>query len=94
VVDQNQGVDMNNSFKRYDNPGKALEQLQSDYNRWSSLLTENSIKISYALIGANWAVHGSTGQLLINQYAKFSMITILIFLGINLISTNYITRLI
>ena len=49
---------------RYKDEGEALEKLQDDFVYWSSMLSSRSVEMSYALIAANWAVHGSMQNIL------------------------------
>lgn len=78
--------------RRIENPGKALNELYTGFNDWSSIVTNRSIEASFALIAANWAVHGSADNILHNFWAKSSLITIIVFLGANLVGTSWVTR--
>ena len=70
----------------YKSAGEALKQLQMDFNDWSEMLTKFSVQAAYAIIAANWAVHGTSGTIASN-WSKWSMIVSIAFLGINLFST-------
>lgn len=78
---------------RFASPGDALKVLSSDYNAWSELLTRRSVEISFALIGANWAVHGTADKILENDASKWSLILIMSFLGLNLLATKWMAWL-
>jgi len=66
-------------------PQEALTELLDSFNAWTSILTSHSLNSAYALVGANWAVHGSANTIISNAWAKSSIIVILIFLGCNLV---------
>ncbi len=78
---------------KYKNAGDGIKELNEDYEGWSSMLTSYSLQISYAIIAANWAVHSSTDNLLKNGFAKGSLIIIFIFLGLNLLASAKVTKL-
>jgi hypothetical protein len=80
-------------LKPYKTPGEAKAKIGTDFNDWSGILTQHSIQASFAIIAANWAVHGSTGKILSNSYSKTSIIVILALLGANLISSWLMTVL-
>jgi len=65
--------------------GDALKTLGQAFNDWSSILTTHSIHAAYAIIAANWAVHGSTQNILNNSYAKWSLVIVFVFLGFNIL---------
>ena len=67
----------------------ALEktaELQGAYNHWTEAFSNHSLQAAYALIAANWAVHGGPGASILNvQWAKWSLAVVFFFLGFNLI---------
>src|SRR5207247_6737303 len=67
----------------HETPQKALEEVGNQFNHWSGKLTENSLQMCYALIGANWVVYGSVGQILQSQWAKLSLLMVILTLAIN-----------
>jgi len=73
---------------RFKDSGDGLKEVFDTYNAWSGLLTSHSIQLSFAIIAANWAVYKSTEAIMSNGWAKASLITVFIFLGLNLILTK------
>jgi hypothetical protein len=57
------------------------------------MLSDRSVELSYAIIGANWVVFGSAGSLLSSSYAKVSIGFTVIFLGLNLALTRLVAEL-
>jgi hypothetical protein len=78
---------------RFETHEAAIAQLNKDFNDWSAILTQNSVNASYAIIAANWAVHGSTGNILSNNAAKWSIGIVLLFLGANLLGSFLMSKL-
>jgi hypothetical protein len=76
----------------HETPQKALEAVGSEFNHWSGKLTENSLQMCYALIGANWVVYGSVGQILQSQWAKLSLLMVILTLAINVIGAWYMSE--
>ena len=90
-VDKKGALDkMNDSIgpNKFKNAGDALKDVQKAFNDWSSILTSHSIQIAFAIIAANWAVHGRADAILENSWSRWSMGIAICFLGINLLSTN------
>lgn len=83
----------NGGIRRFNNPEAAIAQLNTDFNEWSTILTQNSVNASYAIIAANWAVHGSSGNIMGNNAAKWSIGIVLLFLGANLLGSFIMTKL-
>jgi hypothetical protein len=69
----------------YETPRKALEDVGDYYKHWSGRLTETSMQMCYALIGANWVVFGSVGSILQNSWAKLSLLAVILTLAVNVI---------
>jgi hypothetical protein len=78
--------------RRFENAGAAKKELQTAFNDWSSILTEHSRQIAFAIIAANWAVHGDTSKVISNWGAKWSMAIVFIFLGVDLLITRLLIR--
>ncbi|OVE74484.1 hypothetical protein BVX94_00100 [bacterium B17] len=76
---------------RFKTAGEALDRLGRDFNDWSEILTTRSIQAAYALIAANWAVHSSVDAILQNIWAKRSLVSVFVFLGLNLVLSYFIT---
>jgi hypothetical protein len=73
---------------RWDGAADAYRELQQAFNDWSASLTTHSVQATFAIIAANWAVHTSKDAILNNVWSKWSMLTALSFLGINLLATG------
>ncbi len=80
-----EGQETTMQTRRYKNAGEASEEVYESYNEVTGLFGKYAVEICYALIGANWAVHGTSHGILDNEYAKWSVAAALIFLGMNLI---------
>ena len=79
--------------RRFNSAGEAKEELQTEFNYWGSILTSHSIQIAFAIIAANWAVHGSARVILENCWSIWSMAIVLGFLGLDLLATRLMIRL-
>ena len=69
----------------YSTPEDALRKVSSEFEYWTGKLTETSLQMCYALIGANWVVFGSVGGILRNNWAKSSLVMVLLALASNVI---------
>jgi len=69
-----------------------LREVCGDLNAWSQNLSSQSIQASYAIIAANWAIHGSSQMIMKNIWAQASILTVLVFFGINLITNLTMTE--
>jgi len=76
----------------HETPQKALEKVGSEFEYWSGKLTENSLQMCYALIGANWVVYGSVGTILQSEWAKLSLLMVILTLAINVIGAWYLSE--
>ncbi len=65
----------------------ALKELADSFNYWSGQVTTTSVQMCYAVIGANWVVFSSVGRILQNRWAISSLITVLVALTLNMISS-------
>jgi hypothetical protein len=75
--------------RRFENAGEAGKELQQAFDDWCSILTTHSLNATYAVIAANWAVHGRPKAILDNVWSKWSMTVALVFLGLNLLMTGW-----
>ena len=83
---------MNNSVERkYKQPMDAINEVQSAFDDWCSILTSHSVQASYAIIGANWIVRRSAEAILANCWSKWSIIIVMLFLALNLVTTYIMT---
>lgn len=71
----------------YSSPGEALKKVASEYEYWSGRLTETSLQMCYAIIGANWVLFGSMNRILTNVWAKYSVFMVMVALGTNIIGS-------
>jgi hypothetical protein len=68
----------------YKDPQEALKVLQDGYLYWTGKLTESSFALSFAVIGANWAVFGSVDRVFSNPWSEVSIGTVILNLVLNL----------
>ncbi|MBN2438511.1 MAG: hypothetical protein JXL20_07905 [Deltaproteobacteria bacterium] len=73
----------------FNNEGEALEKIGQDFNDWCFILTSHSLQAAYAIIAANWAVHGTAQEILGNWFSKWSMVFVFLFIGVNLLATRW-----
>ena len=71
----------------YDSGEDALKELFESFNYWSSQVTTTSVQMCYAVIGANWVVFTSVGNILRNAWAMASLSTVLLALTVNMVSS-------
>ncbi len=69
----------------YESPQAALQKVSSEFEYWTGKLTETSLQMCYALIGANWVVFGSVNGILHSLWAKWSIVLVLLALASNVI---------
>ena len=74
----------------YGTPADALKAVHERYNYWTEKLTDSSFQLSLAIIASNWAAFGTVDKILSNNWAKLSLASVLLSLGINLVGTNVI----
>jgi hypothetical protein len=79
--------------RRFGSAAEATKEIHERYNVWSSGLSSHSLQATYAIIAANWAVHGSTaGEIISNKCALLSIIIAVGFLGFNICLTSWLTE--
>jgi hypothetical protein len=69
----------------YATPEEALKKVSSEFEYWTGKLTETSLQMCYALIGANWVIFGSVNGILHSQWAKWSLVLVMLALSSNVI---------
>jgi hypothetical protein len=69
----------------YESPQEALQKVTSEFEYWTGKLTETSLQMCYALIGANWVIFGSVNGILGSRWAKASIVLVLLALASNVI---------
>ena len=65
----------------FENADAALKDVRESYGYWSGKFNETSLKMSYALIAANWMIFGSVNGILSNQLAKWSLLMPMLAIG-------------
>jgi hypothetical protein len=64
---------------------EALQKVSGEFEYWTGKLTETSLQMCYALIGANWVVFGSVNGILHSGWAKWSLVMVLLALASNVV---------
>jgi hypothetical protein len=77
----------------YASPQEALKAVREDYLYWTGRVTETSVQLSLAVIGANWAVFGSIDAILTNFWARLSMMLVVVGLGVSLLAASWMGTL-
>lgn len=65
----------------YQDADAALKEVHGSYDYWSGKFNETSLKMSYALIAANWMIFGSVNGILSSQLAKWSLLMPMLAIG-------------
>jgi hypothetical protein len=71
----------------YETSKDALAEISDAFNYWSEQITATSLQMCYALIGANWVIFGSVGNILHNRYAMLSLLLVMAAVAFNLLSS-------
>lgn len=67
----------------YRTASDALQAVTIGFNDWSGKLTDTSLQMGYAVIASDWLIFGSIDGILKNPWAKFSILLIIVALGVN-----------
>jgi hypothetical protein len=70
----------------YESSTDVLKQINDAFDYWSGQITATSLQMCYALIGANWVIFGSVGNILQSRYAIVSLLLVLLALTFNMVS--------
>jgi len=70
----------------YESATDALKEIDDAFDYWSGQITATSLQMCYALIGANWVIFGSVGNILHSRYAIVSLFLVLLALTFNMVS--------
>ncbi len=81
-----------NAANLYASPGEALRKVAIEYEYCSGKLTETSLQMCYALIGANWAVFSSLNGVLQNSWAKWSLFMVIGALASNIVGAWFLSE--
>src|SRR5437867_415783 len=77
----------------YESPGAALRAVRDDFQYWSGRITDHSFQLALAVIAANWAVFGSVEGILKSLWARWSILSVLLCLAINLVGARWMSEL-
>jgi heme/copper-type cytochrome/quinol oxidase subunit 2 len=69
--------------RRFQQPADATKELHDHFNAWTGGLSSYALQVTFALIGANWALHGS--QIFDDRWATLSMTVAILYLAIRLV---------
>lgn len=72
---------------------EAYEELKVAFDAWSESLRTYGNYMAYAVIAANWAIFDSRNALLENDWAKWSLIVAVSYLGVHLAGVAVMTLL-
>lgn len=59
--------------RRFATAGDGTKDLYEGYNAWTSGLAKHALQVTFALIGANWALYGTQAGILSNGWATASL---------------------
>jgi hypothetical protein len=76
----------------YESSTDAVKQINDAFDYWSGQITATSLQMCYGLIGANWVIFGSVGNILHSRYAIVSLLLVLLALTFNMISAYVLTE--
>jgi len=71
----------------------ALNAVREDYLYWSGKLTDTSLQLSFAILGANWATFGSVNGIMSVLWAKLSVACVVLSLGVNVVGAAVLAEL-
>lgn len=79
--------------RRLKDAGAAYEDLKAALDSWSGSLATYGNFMVYAVIAGNWAVHGDRSKILDNDWAKWSLIVAVCYLGLHLLAVGWMALL-
>lgn len=74
----------------YPTPADATKAIQERYIYWTGKLNDVSLQLSFAVIGANWAVFKTTDGAIQNGWSRASIAIAIVGIGANLFATWWI----
>lgn len=77
----------------YKTPEDAKESVSKAYDDWSGNLSTTSLQMCYALIAANWTIFGSVNGILRSDWAKWSILMVLVALASSVIGSGILSEL-
>lgn len=66
--------------RRFKDAGDASKELYDDFGAWTASLGKYALQLAFALMAANWALHGSSKNILDNPWATASMFCAVLYL--------------
>jgi hypothetical protein len=66
----------------------AAEALRTNFDYWTGKLTETSVQLSYAVLGANWAVFGKVDTILRSNWSKMWILCVVASLSSTVIGAK------
>lgn len=76
----------------YESPGAGLNAVKGSFDYWSGRITESSATLAIAVIAGNWAIFGSVEKILRNDWSRWSLISVILALGINLYGMRHLSE--
>lgn len=77
----------------WDDHRKAVDGIEKAFVRWSGRLTDSSLTLSLAVIGANWALCGGPDGLIRNACSKWAVLLVFSSIGVHLIGAAVVVQL-
>jgi hypothetical protein len=81
------------SARRFKSAADATSELHDHFGAWTGGLGKYGLQVVFALMAANWALHGSDASLLHNTWARSSMVVAVLYLGLLLLSMGFMVLL-
>ena len=72
----------------YSDPGEATKAINDRFNYWGTKLSETSLQLCYAVIGAVWAVFHDKDAVLGNHYARLAVAAAVAGVMVNLLGAK------
>lgn len=79
--------------KAVESPESGKEKLRDCYNDWSEAVAKYSIQAAYAIIAANWAVHGRVNVFIGNIWATWSIALCIVLISFNIVVVWWMAEL-
>jgi hypothetical protein len=74
----------------YSTPAEATKAIQERFNYWTGKLNDISLQLSFAVIGANWAVFKTSDGAIRNGWSRLSIAIAIVGIGANLVATWWV----
>ncbi len=76
----------------YTDAQDALKAVRDDYLYWTERLSDTSVKLSYAVLAANWAVFGTVDQIATNFWSRASVLLVVLSLSFSLVGAKLMSE--